>query len=283
MNERIVLITGASSGVGRDAAESIAARGYTVYAASRNTSAAYGERIRPLKMDVTSPDSIRSALDVVDSEFPGCGLYALIHNAGTVVPGPLECLDENLFSRHFQVNVMGVHSLTRAALRMLRKGNGRIIMIGSINGRIAKPYIGAYSASKFALRAMADAWRMELEQWNIHVSMIEPGSIKTPLWGKARIEMQGLIETLDDAGRENYLSSIETVMKAAEKREGRGLPAARVVKSVIRALESDRPKASYLIGASAVIQTCLASVLPRSLLNRLIISQFGFSGKRDDS
>ena len=144
------------------------------------------DRLTPVILDVTQADSIRTAAEAIGQAVGSDGLAGLVNNAGIVVAGPLELLPIEELRRQFEVNVIGNVAVTQALLPLLRQGRGRIVNMGSLNGVMAPPYFGPYSASKFALEALSDCLRVELRKWGISVSLIEPGSVKTPIWEKSR-------------------------------------------------------------------------------------------------
>ena len=185
-----VLITGASTGIGAACAMELHRRGFRVFAGVRK--AADGLRLQeqtsrwlaPLMIDVTDHASIAEAAKTVAGSLDGGRLVGLVNNAGIMVGGPLETLSAGDFRRQLEVNVVGQIAVIQAMLPLLRECRGRIVNIGSFSGRVAVPYSGAYAASKHALEAMTDVLRVELRRWGISVSIIEPGSVKTPIWDK---------------------------------------------------------------------------------------------------
>ena len=203
MTQRAVVVTGASSGIGAAAAELLAREGFLTYAGVRSPEdgakiAALHENIRPLRLDVTDRDSIASAAEVVTKS--GAPLHGLVSNAGIAVGGPLEFLPVDELRRQFEVNVFGGIAVSQAFLPQLRASRGRIVFVGSVSGRIAVPYLGPYAASKFALRALSDALRAELAPAGVFVALVEPGSVKTPIWKKGRESRAQLEQTLGSAG-----------------------------------------------------------------------------------
>src|SRR5512140_3799828 len=178
-----VLVTGASTGIGRACVDRLVAGGWRVYASVRTRAdadalaGAHAARVTPLIFDVTDLPAVRAAGERIAAERGEAGLQALVNNAGIAVAGPLEFLPPDELRHQLDVNVIGQVAVTQAVLPSLRKAHGRIVMIGSIAGRSALPFTGAYSASKYALEAITDAWRVELHPWSIDLVMIEPGAI----------------------------------------------------------------------------------------------------------
>ena len=186
-----VVITGASTGIGRVCAFHMDKLGFRVFAGIRNESdgrsliEGSAGRITPLLIEVTDSVSALAAADRVAGAVGSAGLSGLVNNAGIVVAGPLEFLPLSELRKQFEVNVLGQIAVTQAFLPLLRQARGRIVNMSSIAGRVAFPYIGPYSASKYALEAISDALRIELLPWGISVSVIEPGDVATPIWKKS--------------------------------------------------------------------------------------------------
>jgi NAD(P)-dependent dehydrogenase (short-subunit alcohol dehydrogenase family) len=181
-----ILITGATSGIGRDAALRLAAAGHLVLAGGRRADALAslagdsGGRVEPLVLDVTDPGSVEAAAGLVERRTGGRGLDVLVNNAGYALPGPLEALAEADLRELFDTNLFGLLAVTRAFLPAMReRGRGRVVNVGSIMGRVAMPLLGAYNASKHAVAAVTDALRMELAPFGITVVLVEPGAIRT--------------------------------------------------------------------------------------------------------
>ena len=187
-----ILITGASSGIGAATALHLDRCGMEVFAAVRalddgeDALAGASDRLRRISLDVTDAGSIAEAMATVSEHVGGAGLDGLVNNAGIGVPGPLELLSAEDLRRQLDVNVVGQVAVTQAALPLLRAAAGRIVFVGSVGGRLASQFAAAYHASKFAMEAIADAWRQELDPEEIAVILIEPSAISTPIWDKAR-------------------------------------------------------------------------------------------------
>jgi NAD(P)-dependent dehydrogenase (short-subunit alcohol dehydrogenase family) len=186
-----VLVTGASTGIGQACASRLVREGCRVFAGVRRAedgerlSAAEPERLQWLLLDVTDAAQIAAAAEAVSRQVGEHGLAGLVNNAGIAIGGPLEFVTPDALRRQFEVNVIGLHAVTAAFLPLLRRGNGRIVHMGSISGRIASPFIGPYTASKHAVEGLTDSLRLELAPEGIHVSVIEPGQVRTPIWDKA--------------------------------------------------------------------------------------------------
>src|SRR5678809_1638486 len=199
INQMAVVVTGASTGIGAACALDCVGRGMTVFAGVRDPRAGEalaakgGPLLIPITLDVTDGPSIARSLEVVQQVVGEGGLGGLVNNAGIAVGSPLEVISLTLLRKQLEVNVIGQIAVTQAFLPLLRRGHGRIVNMGSIAGRGTIPLLGPYSASKYALEALTDALRMELQPWGIQVSIIEPGAIATPIWEKSGM-MAGELE-----------------------------------------------------------------------------------------
>ncbi|MBV8602654.1 MAG: SDR family oxidoreductase [Candidatus Eremiobacteraeota bacterium] len=270
--ERSVLVTGASSGIGEATARHLAARGWRVFAGVRRDEDAARvatDAIRPLIVDVTNSDDLRRAYDAVASATQG-RLDGLVANAGIAVPGPLEAIDENELRKQLEVNVIGTHATIRAFLPLLRAARGRIAIVGSIGGRSAFPFIGAYVTSKFALEGYADALRLELLPSGIEVSLLEPGSIATPIWTKGREEYAARLAAMTPEQQAAYGTAIARMRGATKDLARSGSPPQAVAATIERALTARSPKARYVVGGRARVQSVLARILPDRAKDRLI-------------
>jgi NAD(P)-dependent dehydrogenase (short-subunit alcohol dehydrogenase family) len=230
---------------------------------------------------VTDGASIAEAARAVRQEVGGAGLSGLVNNAGIAVSGPLEFLPLDDLRHQLEVNVVGQVAVTQAMLPMLREGDGRIVFMGSIAGRMAMPFLGPYAASKFALEALTDSLRVELQPWGLHVAIVEPGSIATPIWAKSKAAVDGLTARLPPDAGQRYGAAMGALIKIAASAANRGIPADVVAQAVAHALTSDRPRTRYVIGTDARIRARVAPFLPDRLRDLLITRITGIP-KRDD-
>ena len=267
-----ILITGASSGIGFACASRFAALGYRVFAGVRSAAASEAVRgvapgITPVILDVCERSSILDAVSVLGGE----PLAGLINNAGVAAIGPLELVPVDAWRHQFEVNVFGLVSVTQACLPQLRRGKGRIVNIGSIAGRSALPGSGAYDSSKFALEAISDALRMELRQFGISVSLIEPGAIATGIWQKTLTELDKQVsETAPDL-RELYSDLTYAIRKEILQSSASALPPEVVADAVVHAMTASKPKTRYVIGRDAQL-SLLLNLLPDRVRDWLILS-----------
>ncbi len=275
-NRGTVVITGASTGIGRACALRLAALGFDVFAGVRRPedgealSAAGAGRVTPLSLDVTSAEGIAAAAAQVRAAVGASGVAGLVNNAGITVTAPLEFVPLDEFRRQLEVNLVGQLAVTQAFLEPLRAARGRIVNMGSIGGRAAVPFVGPYSASKFALEGLTDALRQELRPWGIEVAIVEPGSIATPIWEKGAASADALFERLPPRAHELYAASIARTRAAALRMAAHGLPPERVAAAVAHALTATRPKTRYLIGRDAHVQVALGRVFPDRTVDRIV-------------
>ena len=247
--DRSVLITGASSGIGAACATRLAAAGWRVHAGVR-------------KAGDAPAGTTEVILDVTDFEAPSFDrLDALVNNAGIGVAAPLEDLPLAELRRQLEVNVIGQLAVTQALLPALRTARGRVVIVGSIAGRSALPFLGGYAITKFALEAMADSLRLELAPDGIEVSLVEPGTIATPIWTKP--------QPLADGVSDRYRARIERFRQVAAARSGKAAPADLVARVVEHALTADRPRTRYLVGRDAKIRAVIER-LPDRLRDRVL-------------
>ena len=273
---KAVVITGASSGIGKACALRLAERGATVFAGVRNMSGsgAFPDHVTPVLLDVTLPETIASATKVIEESAGEKGLAGLVNNAGVYCGGPLEFSDLDEVRRTFEVNLFGVVSMTQAFLPLLRASKGRIVNMSSISGLIALPFFGPYAASKYALEAVSDSWRVELRPWGIPVALIEPGVVDTPLVDKATSRLREMRESFPPEAHELY----GPVFGLAEKHQDRGIPVDRIAAAVEHALFARRPKYRYVLGHGAGFLSVFRK-LPVSLRDWIISKQMPSYGQ----
>ena len=251
--KRTVLITGASSGIGEACAVRLARAGWRVYGGVRTSEAADSLRergIEPLTLDVTRTPDVAAAAETIGGTLDG-----LVDNAGIAIAAPLELVPLDELRRQLEVNVVGQVAVTQAFLPALRRARGRIVLMGSIGGRSALPFLGPYAASKHALEAVADSLRVELRPWGIAVSIVEPASIATAIWQKGATRAEELRAGFAPEADELYASAVASFRKVALSR-GPGADPDDVAKAVEHALTAGRPKARYVVGRDARIRAC---------------------------
>lgn len=276
---RHVLITGTSSGIGYHLTEALLQAGFTVWAGLRSPQGLnplkekYNQNLHVLQLDVTSTTDIEQACRRISAD-PSVSEFFLINNAGVAIGNPIESLPMEEWRRLFDVNVFGLIEVTRKFLPLLRRTHGRVINIGSISGRVAAPFLGPYCASKFAVRAFTDSLRREMMGHGVHVSLIEPGPIDTPIWDKSVSKAQQLSDHLSSEMKEVYGESLKAMAAGIEATSANAVPASHVSDAVLKALNSAKPKAYYLVGKDIRMTAFLVKYLPVGLLDRIIVKGF---------
>ncbi len=286
---RAVVITGASTGIGAACALGLDKRGWRVFAGVRRPQdgdALRGKsssKLTPISLDVTDEATIREASALVTTAVGDAGLAGLINNAGIALGSPLELLPLAEFRRQLEVNVVGQLAVTQALLPLLRLTRGRILNMGSISGRIGAPFIGAYSASKFALEAMTDALRIELRPWGIEVVILEPGSIATPIWEKGRKLAGEIARQIPEEKRQLYSHVFDAMRDAARKSGEQGAPVEEVVHAVVHALTVRRPRTRYVVGRDARRAAFLSRFVSDRTLDWFILRRLGLPTETSNS
>ncbi len=276
-----VIISGASTGIGRAIALHLDAQGARVFAGVRRPDDAAAlateasPTLTPVTLDVTDAASIASALKEVEAAVGGEGLQGVINNAGIGMGAVEEYVDIDQIRRLFEVNVFGVLALTRAALPALRTGRGRIVHIGSMGGFLTSPFLTPYSASKHAIEAFADGTRRELAPWGLHVALIEPGNIRTPIWEKGILEAEAMREELPEEGERRYGAILDAFIARTEQRAAQGVPAERVAEAAAHALFAERPRTRYRVGPDARLMWWVRRFLPDRALDALLVRMLG--------
>jgi NAD(P)-dependent dehydrogenase (short-subunit alcohol dehydrogenase family) len=271
-----VVITGASTGIGRATALRLAVAGYRVFAGVRNEAdatelrAAASEGLTPLRLDVTDGAAIAAATEQVPR--PAAGeLFAVINNAAISVPGPMEFLPLEDVRAQLEVNLMAPLLVSRAFLPHLRgAADRRIVNVSSINGRIAQRFIGVYSASKFGVEGLSDALRRELRPWHIKVVVVQPGAIATPIFENSRKRARAAAQQMPPRAHELYGRVLRTILEKQGRVPKHAIPPERVAKVIERALTARRPRLRYPVGWDARIAALFNPQLFTRLLDRLL-------------
>jgi NAD(P)-dependent dehydrogenase (short-subunit alcohol dehydrogenase family) len=278
---RSVVITGASTGIGRSCALCLDQRGFRVFAGVRNREDGIAlreqasEQLIPLILDVTDPESVAAATARVTQTVGADGLWGLVNNAGVAVVGPLELVPAMDLRRQFEVNMIGHVVVTQSFLPGLRSGRGRIINIGSVAGTVGFPFLGPYCASKAALRSLTDCLRMEIKPWGIHVAIVEPGAVATPIWEKSRKAGDERLSRSTKGVANLYAPALAGMRSITERRSRAGVAPDVVAQAVVHALTARSPKRHYTIGRDARLDFRLLRLLPERLRSWLILQQIG--------
>jgi NAD(P)-dependent dehydrogenase (short-subunit alcohol dehydrogenase family) len=257
MTKGAIFVTGASTGIGRATVERLAADGYAVVAGVRREADVPSAATGHVLIDLAEPESVATAAkDVL--ELTDGALAGLVNNAGINVNGPFEVLPIEEWRRQFEVNLFGQLTLTRELLPMLLAGRGRIITVGSVGGRFSAPFLGPYSASKFAVRAWMDALRHELAPHGVKAILIEPGAIDTPIWNKGNAHADTVLGGMSEEQKSRYDGQVAGARKLAALAERNAIPPAKVADVIAKALTTSRPSGRYLVGTDAKAQALIA-------------------------
>ncbi|HEX9165230.1 MAG TPA: SDR family oxidoreductase [Gemmatimonadales bacterium] len=273
-----VLVTGASTGIGAAIALRMDRLGWRVLAGVRQAAdgdrlrAASSDRLQWVRLDVTDAAGIAAAVDQATAWLGGAPLDGLVNNAGIVVGGPLEYLPLDDLRRQFEVNVVGLLAVTQAALPLLRRGRGRIVNIGSIGGRVTSPIVGPYCASKFAVEALSDALRLELAEWGIYTSVIEPGVVVTPIWDKGVRDLETATSRLPAEALLRYGGFLKAMRRIIGGAPRRGVTVDKVAGATEHALTSARPRHRYVIGFDARVRLAAQTLLPRRWMDAIVLA-----------
>jgi NAD(P)-dependent dehydrogenase (short-subunit alcohol dehydrogenase family) len=274
-----VLVTGASTGIGRATALLLDAKGYRVFAGVRKEADARelardgSDRLTPVTIDVTDAGQIESAREQVAEAMGDTGLVGLVNNAGVGGGGPIEFMPLDELRRTLEVNLIGQVAVTQAFIPLIRRGKGTIVFIASIGGRVASPFMSPYNTSKFAIEALGESLRHELRPWEIQVAVIEPGSIDTEIWSKGSDQLQEQVEGMPEDARRLYGRQITRFGEALNETASRGIPPDKVAEVVHKAIASENPRHRYLVGTDAKIGARLKGTLPDRTFSKLAARQ----------
>lgn len=279
--EKSIVITGASSGIGRATALRLARKGWRVFAAVRQAadagaleSEAQGG-LETTILDVTDPESIARAARDIDQRLAGAGLDALFNNAGIGTVAPVEHMPLGKLREIFETNLFGQIAIIQAFLPMIRAAKGRIINNGSVGDHLTPPFAGALSSSKAAFASMSAALRLELAPQGIAVALIEPGSIASPAVEKTLGGVEQTIAGLSPDGVSLYAGALRRMARRFGQNERSGSPPETVAEVVERALTDLHPSTRYPAGKDAFKLGLLARLLPERLLDLVILRSFG--------
>jgi NAD(P)-dependent dehydrogenase (short-subunit alcohol dehydrogenase family) len=283
-----VLLTGAATGIGQVTALHLDKQGYRVFAGTypdpfepdsvEILKQKASDQLTAVEIDITRAESIAAAVETVSAAVGEEGLCGLVNIAGMDVAGPLEFLPLDLLRRQFEVNVIGQLAMIQAFTPLLRKGKGRVVNFGSMQGRLILPLDGAYCSSKAALTALNDSLRMEYRLSGIPVTIVEPGFIGTNMMDKSIAEYDKLEPRLPQESRDRYGPSVDKVRKLTQNERVRnsGSPPEKVAKVVEKALKAKHPKRRYRVGSGGRIMPGLAKYMPEPALDWLIgVKMFG--------
>ena len=279
-----VVVTGASTGIGWGCVKVLTAAGYRVFGSVRKQAdadrlqAEFGPNFTPLIFDVTDQAAVRRGAEIVEKALGGETLFGLVNNAGIAVAGPLLYIGIDELRQQLEVNLIAQLTVTQAFAPLLgadtsRKGApGRIVMMSSIGGKNAFPFMGPYSASKFGLEGLSESLRRELMVFGIDVIMIRPGAVATPIWDKAdEVDVTRFSNT-------PYYSSLDKVKEVMIGQGRKGYPPERIGRAVLKALTIARPKTAYTENPNK-LQGAAVRVLPKRMVDRAVAGQLGLKRK----
>jgi NAD(P)-dependent dehydrogenase (short-subunit alcohol dehydrogenase family) len=278
-----IVVTGASTGIGWGCVKVLAGRGFHVFGSVRKQTDAdrlqkeFGAAFTPLLFDVTDEAAVAAGARTVSGKLKGEALFGLVNNAGIANPGPLLHLDIASFRQQLEVNVTGQLIVTQAFAPLLgaapdcrSKTPGRICMMSSVGGKQAAPFLGPYSASKFALEGFSESLRRELKVYGVDVIIIAPGAIATPIWDKA--------DTIDVTRYANtpYAKSLDTVKRYMVELGRKGFPPERIGETVHTALTAPHPKTRYVVTPEP-LTNWLGNNLPKRMVDTTIAKRLGLT------
>jgi NAD(P)-dependent dehydrogenase (short-subunit alcohol dehydrogenase family) len=274
-----VVITGASSGLGKAAAIRLSELGYRVFAGVRAESSAAelsgvspstGELI-PVMLDVTDANSIARVGERVEQSCSDTGLWAVVNNAGVCISAPLESVRMDVVRTQLETNIVGTLAVSQRFLPLLRASGGRIVNVSSGIGNIALPYLGLYSAAQFAKEGLSDALRRELRPLGVSVSVIQPGAVYTPIWGKIRRTADEILAAAPADVRETYRARFIQFLNMNEARaQASRNTTADYADTVAIALAAKHPKTRYRVGADSWSSALARRAVPDRLMDTLI-------------
>jgi NAD(P)-dependent dehydrogenase (short-subunit alcohol dehydrogenase family) len=277
---KTVVVTGASTGIGWGCVKVLIASGFRVFGSVRKQADAerltkeFGAQFRPLMFDVTDEAAVAAGASAVEAALGGETLSGLVNNAGIAVPGPLLTLKIEDFERQITVNLAGALIVTQAFAPLLgvdrsRKGApGRIVMISSVGGKNAMPFLGAYCASKFGLEGMSESLRRELMIFGVDVIIIAPGTVATPIWEKAdAVDVTPFANT-------PYAPALDRLKRAMVSMGKQGLPPGTIGEAVKTALTVMKPKTRYTLTPSPM-QDMMATTMPKRMVDTMIARRLG--------
>lgn len=282
---KTVVITGASTGIGRATAEHLAAQGWQVFAGIRKEADAAAlveadDRIKPILLDVTQPDQVDAAVETVRAALDGQKLAGLVNNAGIANMGPLALQPLDQFEAHFSVNVFGLLRASQAFAPLLGMDEslegapGRIVNITSVGGRLSAPFLGAYTATKHAVESMTDSLRRELVLFGIDAIAVGPGAVKTPIWDKAEES-----NSSNPYANSPWAKPIEIFSETMLDGGRTGLDPIVIAKTIETALSAKKSKARYAPVPDKLTNFTLPMLLPKRVVDGFFWKRFGMSPK----
>ena len=275
--QELVVVTGASTGIGAATARELARRGFHVLAGvrhDRDGDAIRGPGIEPLIIDITNPDHIQALVTRVRGDAQGRAVRALVNNAAVGVNVPVEAFAIDEWRRLFEVNLFGHVAVTQALLPALIRSEGRVVNISSVGGKVAMATYGPYAGTKFALEAVSDSLRREMTPFGVGVVVVEPGAVRTEMPGRAIATAHKLASAMSPEQSQRYGPLVQaiTAQTASHTTSGSGLPADAAAKVIAKAVTARKPRTRYTVGRDAALITRLVRFLPDRTLDRVLVA-----------
>jgi NAD(P)-dependent dehydrogenase (short-subunit alcohol dehydrogenase family) len=270
--QEIVIVTGASSGIGEATARELARRGFHVLAGVRrnqDADAIRGPGIEPLIIDIANSDHIQALAARVHEDPQGRAVRALVNNAGIGVNAPVEVFSIDEWRRLFEVNFFGHIAVIQTLLPALILSKGRVINISSVGGKIAMATYGPYAGTKFALEAVSDALRREVEPLGVKVIVVEPGAVTTEMLGRVAVTGERIVSGMTTEQHRRYATLMHSIISQAQAAIPKGVPAEEAGRVIADAITSNRPRTRYTVGRQAAMLPLLA-ILPDRMLDRIL-------------
>ena len=274
-HSEMVVVTGASTGIGAATARELVRRGFYVLAGvrrSQDADALRAPNLEPIILDITNDAEIAALVDRIVNDAERRPLRALVNNAGIGVNAPVEVLSLSEWRHLFDVNLFGHVAMMQALLPALIRSRGTIVNISSVGGKVAMATYGPYAGTKFALEAVSDALRREVKSLGIKVVVVEPGAVTTEMLGRVGITGERVINAMTTEQHDRYAPLMHSVISQAQAAIPKGVPAEEAGRVVANAIESKRPRARYTVGRDAAIIVRLVRFLSDRMLDSLLSS-----------
>lgn len=267
------MVTGASTGIGAASARELARRGFHVLAGVRKGTDADSLRatnLEPIILDITNEAEIAALVKRITDDPERRPLRALVNNAGVGVNAPVETLPLSEWRRLFEVNLFGHIVMTQALLPKLIESRGTVVNISSVGGKVAMATYGPYAGTKFALEAVSDALRREVEPLGVKVIVVEPGAVTTDMLGRVAVSGERIVSAMTTEQRSRYAALMHSIISQAQAAFPKGVPAAEAGRVIVDAIMSKRPRTRYTVGRDAAIIVRLIRLLSDRMLDRLL-------------
>ena len=273
LRREILVVTGASTGIGAATARELARRGFHVLAGVRRVTDADALRatnLEPIMLDITSDANIAALVKHITDDPERRPLRALVNNAGIQVNAPVEVLPLSEWRRLFDVNLFGHIAMTQALLPALIESRGTVVNITSVGGKVAMATYGPYAGAKFALEAVSDSLRREVKSLGVKVIVVEPGAVMTEMLGGVAVSGERIISGMTNEQRGRYATLMHSIISQAQAAIPKGVPAEEAGRVIADAITSKRPRTRYTIGRDAAIVVLLARCLSDRMLDSLL-------------